>query len=235
MAMTRYLAMTAAEIRNTSPLPPKIAWMACHFSPYTTGLSNLPRALPEGSLLIVNDVTPIHGHDPDVIAGQLRECVEKFQCPGILLDFQRTGNEETAALVTYLVQAPPCPVAVSEPYARELGCPVFLSPPPLHAPLEEHLAPWQGRDIWLEMALEGETIALTEEGAIFSCGKALECGRQEEALHCHYRIEEKENAMHFSLWRTREDLEALLKEAEALGVTHGVGLFQELHTIGGEP
>ena len=48
MAIGRYFAMTAAEIRGCSALPAGIAWMACHFSPYGTGLSNLPPELPEG-------------------------------------------------------------------------------------------------------------------------------------------------------------------------------------------
>ena len=46
MAIRPFLAMTAAEIRGTETLPPKTAWMACHFSPYSTGLSNLPKDLP---------------------------------------------------------------------------------------------------------------------------------------------------------------------------------------------
>ena len=71
MAMARYLAMTAAEMMGGAPLPGKTAWMACHFSPYSTGLCNLPAALPPGSLLILNDRTPIHGHDPERICREL--------------------------------------------------------------------------------------------------------------------------------------------------------------------
>ena len=52
MAITPFLAMTAAEIEHSTPLPPNVAWMACHFSPYGAGLSNLPKNLPAGSLLI---------------------------------------------------------------------------------------------------------------------------------------------------------------------------------------
>ena len=73
MAIRLYLAMTAAEIRENTGLPPKIAWMACHFSPYCTGLSNLPRILAAGSVLMLDDVTPIFHHDPQQIAAQLRE------------------------------------------------------------------------------------------------------------------------------------------------------------------
>ena len=71
MAIRPFLAMTAAEIRGTETLPPKTAWMACHFSPYSTGLSNLPKALPPGSMVILDDITPIHGHDSETIAALL--------------------------------------------------------------------------------------------------------------------------------------------------------------------
>ena len=54
MAIRTYLAMTASEFAKADPLPPHVAWMACHFSPYDSGLTNLPRKLPTNSLLILN-------------------------------------------------------------------------------------------------------------------------------------------------------------------------------------
>ena len=42
MAIRQYLAMTAAEMTQAGSLPRHAAWMACHFSPYSTGLTNLP-------------------------------------------------------------------------------------------------------------------------------------------------------------------------------------------------
>ena len=93
MAIRPFLAMTAAEIQGTETLPPKTAWMACHFSPYSTGLSNLPKALPPGSMVILDDITPIHGHDAEAIAAQLRSRLEEIECSGVLLDFQRPGNQ----------------------------------------------------------------------------------------------------------------------------------------------
>lgn len=231
MAIKRYLAMTAAEIGTSAPLPPSIAWMACHFSPYGTGLSGRPKALPPGSVLMLDDITPIHGHDPELIAAQLKECADAFACAGVLLDFQRPGNEEAKGLVQVLAGSLPCPVAVSEPYAQDVDCPVFLPPAPLHEPLGEYLASWQGREVWLEMALDGEVITLTESGASFTSlppGEIFESGHREETLHCHYKIALEENAARFTLWRTREDLDALLEEADSLGISYGVGLFQEL-------
>ena len=231
MAIVRFLAMTAAEIGGNSPLPPKIAWMACHFSPYSTGLSNCPDTLPQGSLLILNDITPIHGHDPNVIANQLSERINDLGCTGVLLDFQRAGCPDTAVLTAALVGALPCPVGVSQIYGEDLTCPVFLPPPPHHVPLKEYCAPWQGREIWLEMALDAGEITLTESGAGFAAlppGGTFSGGHPEEKLHCHYRIQLEENQARFTLWRTPEDLDALLEEAEGLGVTTAVGLYQEL-------
>ena len=232
MAIAPFLAMTAAEIRNHSVLPPKIAWMACHFSPYGLGLSNLPTELPPGSLLILDDITPPHGHDSARIAEQLTFCAEQLQCCAILLDFQRQNCQETAALAKYLAKTLPCPTAVSEGYAYDLDCPVFL---PLVLPSvapEEHFALWQGREIWLEIGLWGELLTLTQQGCTVTPLPHPDpnCeGFNDQKLHCHYTIETKENSAGFTLWRNWEDIEKLLEEAETLGVTTAVGLFQELH------
>lgn len=231
MAIGLFLAMTAAEISANADLPPKLCWMACHFSPYCTGLSNLPRSLPPGSVLILNDITPIHGHDPKRIAAQLKDRVEALACSGVLLDFQRPGCEETAALAEHLVGALPCPVGVSELYAQGLNCPVFLPPIPLDVSPKAYLAPWKGREIWLESALEGQIITLTPEG-----GKSSPLTRDEtpdlpfrdETLFCHYGIRTLDDCVEFTLMRTKEDLDKLLEAAGTLGVTRTVGLWQEL-------
>ena len=90
--------------------------------------------------------------------------------------------------------------------------------------------PYVGREIWLEAALDGLQLTLTEQGctgtALPFCEYAE--GFHEEALHCHYQIQVSDRHAKFSLFRTREDLDALLEEAEALGVTAAVGLWQEL-------
>lgn len=231
MATVTFLAMTAAELARCSTLPPAIGWMACHFSPYSTGLSNLPKALPSGSLLILNDRTPIHGHDPEVIAAQLTECVENLKCAGLLLDFQYPGCEEAAKLAAFLADTLPFPMAISAPYAEKLTCPVFLPLLPHHVTLREYVAPWQGRQIWLEAALDGEVITLTESGAHIAPlppGEVFSGGHQDEALHCHYHISVSDKDATFTLWRTKKDLNTLLAEAEDLGISTAVGLYQEL-------
>lgn len=231
MAIAPFLAMTAAEMQNSSQLPPKIAWMACHFSPYGLGLSNLPKELPPGSVLMVDDITPPHGHDPGLIAEQLTQHAERLECSGVLLDFQRKDSPETAALAKQLVKAIPCPVVVSAAYADGLNCPVFLSPVPPSVPLEEYLLPWKGREIWLELGLDGELLTLTEEGCealSLPCPDLEAEGFSDDKLHCHYTIETREKSAGFTLWRTVEDLVQLLAEAKTLGVSGAVGLYQEL-------
>lgn len=231
MAIRPFLAMTGAEMRNSPGISQGICWMACHFSPYATRLSNLPPGLPPGNLLMVDDITPIHGHRADVIAAQLEDAVKRLGCTGILLDFQRPDSEDTAALAAHLVKALPCPVAVSDVYARNLDCPVFLSAPACHEPPEDCFTPWQGREIWLELSKSPELITITAQGARIDplpCLDADGAGFREDRLHCHYKTDIAEASAAFTLWRSREDLDALLQTGEKYGVTTAVGLYQEL-------
>lgn len=230
METLRYLAMTAAEFAAADPLPPKIGWMACHFSPYGTGLSNLPASLPPESLLILNDRVPLCGHDPQRIAAQLQQAVETLSCSTVLLDFQRRDDPQLQKLAAFLTASLSCPAAVSDAYADKLTCPVFLSPCPHHTPLAEHIAPWQGRELWLDLAADAETITLTKDGSDIlplPLGEIPEGGHWDEGLHCHYFTQTGDDFARFTLWRTREDLEALAKEAEELGIGTLVGLYQE--------
>ena len=228
MALPLYLAQTAAEMAG-NPHSGHLAWMACHFSSGGKGLSNLPEMLPACAMLILDDSTPLDGHDPALIAEQLSEVIAGQRCESLLLDFQRAqipGQQELAEL---LIASLPCPVGVSDIYARALSCPVFLSPVPPDQRLSDHLTPWQGREIWLEAALDGLMLTLTEAGC---SAEALydfpEDGLEENTLHCHYTVGTTAGSAIFRLWRTRADLENLLKEAEALGITKAIGLWQEL-------
>lgn len=229
MAIVLHLAMTAAEFHINSPLPCPKAWMACHFSPYGTGLSNLPPELPKGSVLILNDRTPVFGHSPEQIARQLAETAERLECSGILLDFQRPGEPQTQAIAAAIAPLP-CPVAVTPLYAGGLDCAVFLPPPPLTMPLESHLAPWQGREIWLEAALEQQHIRVDKSGShtLPWDGDALPCPHIEEKLHCIYRTEVQKDHIDFFLRRDLAQLHALLAEGETLGIRRFVGLYQQL-------
>lgn len=230
MPIARYLAMTAAEMAGNSVFPHRTAWMACHFSPSGTGLSNLPKWLPPGCLLILDDSTPIHGHDPGRICEELGGCMERLQCEGLLLDFQKPSVESSLKLAKSLCDALPFPVVVSDVYAEGLDSGVFVSPIPPDEAMASRLARWRGREIWLDTTMEGLELILTEDGASTTPLPPWECpvaGLEDQKLHCHYRVSLDESRAVFSLWRTGDDIAAQLEEAEALGVTAAVGLFQE--------
>ena len=234
MVLPLYLALTAAEISGTLALPNLCAYMACHFSPYTEGLSNMPEALPCCSVLILNDRIPCDHHSADLVADQLNDAVRRLGCESILLDFERPPEDVSLAMVRRILQALPCPVAVTESFARDFSCPVFLSPPPLHTPLAARLAPWQGREVWLEAALCQEEITVTKSGTdlcpIFPVHQ-LEGGFHDSHLHCNYHTAVSQDSINFTLFDTQDTLRQKLELASQLGVTRAVGLYQELGTF----
>ncbi len=230
MGLPFYLAMTAGEIQSAAQLPKHMAYMACHFSPYSTGLSNVPQQLPPGSLLMVNDRIPICRHDGAHILRQLREAVESLSCAGVILDLQREDCQEQQALCRQLSQALPCPVAVSGLYARDLSCPVFLSAPRINGSLRQWISLYEGREVWLEAALDQQCFTVTPEGCSVTPileEPPVECLVARD-LHCRYTLETEEKAVRIRLWRTADDLAAMLSEAESLGITRAIGLYQEL-------
>jgi len=234
MVLPLYLALTAAEISYASPLPNLCAYMACHFSPYTEGLSNIPDALPFGSVLILNDRIPCDHHSADLVAEQLAAAVERLGCESVLLDFQRPPDAESCAMVRVILQALPCPVAVTESFAQDFSCAVFLSPAPLHVPLACHLAPWKDREIWLEGALCQERITITKSGTSFEPifpTQQLEGGFYDAKLHCNYHTVVSGDSITFTLFDTCESLKTKLELARSLGVARAVGLYQELGTF----
>lgn len=230
MVSSIFIAMTAAELQGAGPMPPRTAYMACHFSPYGRGLSNLPVSLPDGCMLILNDRIPICGHDPATVAEQLEQVVTEQKCSCLLLDLQRPGSEETRQVCRAISQRLTCPVGISEHYIGDLPVAVFLSPVPPCRTVAEHLAPWQGREVWLEAALEHWQISVTEEGSqtqLLPYCAPPDGAFADEQLHCHYHQQVFDDRAEFFLYRTQEDVQALLKEGEALGVTKAVGLWQQ--------
>ena len=227
MEIPLYLAMTAAEFSSCDPLPQHPAWMSCRFSPSGKGLCNLPSPLPEGTLLIIDDQTPPAGHDAFLIRRQLEEILNSHRCAGLLLDFQRPDSMETAEIAKTLLSLP-CPVCVSHLYAEDPSCPVFAPPCPLTTPMEQHLAPWQGREIWLEVALDRADYRIHKNGCQIRPASQEALPFYDEKLFCHYGIRIEPEQILFTLKRKRTDLDILPASAAACGVTRTVGLFQEL-------
>lgn len=228
MEIPLYLSMTAAEFAQCGTFPKHTAWMACHFSPYDTGLTNLPARLPKGAMLILNDRTPVHRHDPKQIRQVLADIVSTLGCRAVLLDMQHPNCPETHAIIQEVLTLP-CPVCVSDIYAKELDCPVFLPPIPLTHTPEAYFSPWKGREIWLDVAADSVEVIVTPKG----CHSRLynPVGTfpfHEENLCCHYRAELQDDRARFYLHRTKADIFDLLDKSAAYGVTTGVGLWQEL-------
>ena len=224
MAFPLYFALTGAEFRLCPQLPVHCGWLACHFSPYSTGITNIPQNLPKNSMLILDDSTPINGHDSQQIIAQ----ISALNIDSVLLDFQRPPTEESLDMARALTGLS-CPVGVSESHAQSLSCPVFLSAPPLHIPLNTYIVPWQDREIWLEISLGQECITIDEKGQrnqswfvsdlpVFSS----------PTLACRYQTVLEDREVSFLFHRTKEDLSALLSLAQSLGITRAVGLYQEL-------
>lgn len=230
MALTLYLAMTGAEIHNCPSPPAHIAWMACHFSPYGTGISNVPPMLMPGSMLILNDRIPPQGHDPESVAEQLANAAAHLEVSRVLLDFQRPGDPLTKEIAAAIIPALPYPAAITAAYAEGLDCPVFLTPQ-LHKPMTEQLKLWGGREVWLEAALDCQEAVLTEEGCTFMDGETpadISGCHTDAQAHCRYCITLEEEQVRFALWREADHLQALLNEAASLGIDCAVGLYQQL-------
>ena len=231
MVLPLNLAMTPSEITTASTLPERISWMSCHFCTLTEGITNIPEALPEGAMLILTDRESCAGHSPDLVARQLMDAVIRLRCESVLLDFQRPWDVEADAMVKAISEALPCPVAVTESYAKDLFCPVFLAPCPLHTPLEHYLRPWNGREIWLEAALCQEQVTVTESGSSVTPVypvQYLEGGFYSEQLRCRYYTTVSDDQITFTLFDTAKTLKEKLDIACSLGARRAVGLYQEL-------
>ncbi len=228
MGFACYLAMTAAEIRQTSRLPPKLAYMACHFSPYEAQLSNCPDHLPEGSILILNDLIPPMNHDPEDIRRQLLDMAQQFSCSALLLDFQRPEDDQTAAIAVHIARNFPCPAIVSSFYAKNLNCPVLLPPVPPDVSLEAHLSPWLNRTVWLELSNSPLRYCVTTHGSrMEQVSSHPESSLRDEKLCCHYHIEQQDDRVNFTIFRTDDDTAALLQKAGRMGIAGTIGLWQE--------
>ena len=223
MGNPQYLAMTAAEFALCKELPEKIAWMACHFSPYGFGLSNRPKELPPGSILMINDRIEPTCHNADLVAIQAYETAEALQCSGILLDFQRPGNGLTQQIAVAVTAASP------NHYAKELDCAVFLPPPPLRCDTSEYFSYWQDREIWLETYEQWETVTITEHTVSVTQDTPAatpELPLWNDALCCRYKTDVYDDRAVFSLHRGVKELQAL-----HCYVTNYVGLYQEYRNV----
>ena len=226
MAIPMFLAMTMEEMQSISPLPSIFAFLGCHFSAETSKLEGLPHSLPSGCGLILDDRTPI----PDVKPEQILHLLSPLDAAFVLLDFQQPPTKNSMKLAAALTELT-CPVPMPPVYAKDLDCPVFLPPVPPNVPLEDHLKHWHNREIWLELALDGVQITVTTKGSRITYAPHAEPqdnAHRDSMLHCHYKITQKPEAIEFYCYRTREDIISLLRSPLPPGISHTIGLFQEL-------
>ena len=116
MSIPLYLAMTAADFSTAQAMPPRIAWMAMHFSVSGPGLSSRPHRLPPGSLILLDDQTPWNGHSLEAVCQETTDVLLRTGAAGLLLDFERPPTEETACLAHVSSNA-------ARRQAVPLGCP----------------------------------------------------------------------------------------------------------------
>ncbi len=231
MFLPIYLAITGQEFPHFCKFSSTLCYLACHFSASGKGLSNLPTVLPAGTIISIDDSTPITNHCADVVTSQINEVVEELHPSGILLDFQRPDNPFTPDMVESILSSVTCPVAVSHVYAKGYDCPVFLPPLPFRMTLSAYLQPWAGREIWLELGNEKEMAIITENE--FGAEKVYDIPNNnpyfsDRPLLCHYSTHISQDHIALYFHRTEQDLQDLQAEAKELGVTKFIGLWQQL-------
>ncbi len=227
-----YLAMTAAEYISATDIPDNLAWMACHFSLYGTGITNKPLSLPRGSMLILNDRIPPHRHNRKSIAEQMNQVIEENQCAFVLLDFQQKFNSETQEIAAYLTSNLSVPTGVSETYAADLDCAVFLNALPLRTPISKAVSMWKGRKLWLEIATDSEDVYISQDKSIIKhCDKVITDEHYKSTeLHCKYTIEAEADTANITIQRDFNNLSELMLDASQSGVELFIGLYQQLAT-----
>ena len=180
-------------------------------------------------MLILNDRIPVHGHQPERIVRQLEAFIGQNPVTSLLLDLERPDNPLTQQIAAAICDALPCPVAVTEVYGKDLSCPVFLKIPPYES-VGHFCEKWEGRDLWLDAAMECARVRITEVGAevLTAEAPADPLPYFHEGLCAHYGMVLSDDHVTFTINRDRQDVVKLLEEAEKFGVTCSVGLWQQL-------
>lgn len=225
-----FLAQTAGEMKLH--LPEKLCYMALHFSPYSNGISNIPPHLPKGSIILLDDSMPADGHDPKTVAEQLKELVLRFSPAALLMDFQRPATTALEEMADAILETLPCSAGITASYAKKLGCPALLPPPPANKALAEYISPWKNQGIYLEIAPEALAFTVTEAESV--CARmpfTPDLPLVDHRLHCHYDVKVFSDRAVFTLCRYKEDLSALAEEAKTLGALGCIGIYQELKDL----
>lgn len=237
MSIPLYLAMTAAEFSNCTLLPALPAWMAVHFSPSGSGLSNCPASLPPGSLLILDDQLPWNGHSDAEILPRIVEILENTQACGLLLDFEREPMGQTLSLAERLARR--CMdggwmVGMPPAYLGQSEAAVFLPPLPCYEAHPEIPGQWEGRPIWLEASPTVFTGAITKAGvqlAPMDGPVQADVSFFSPSLQCRYTAVPEEDGIRLTLFDTPETILEKLEGWQAQGVSLAIGGWRDFRAV----
>lgn len=234
MSIPMYLAMTATDFSVFSILPTHMAWMSAHFSVMDRGLSNLPAALPTGSILILDDQHPWDGHSISAVLRTLQDFLQRNTLLGILLDFERPACPQTLKLaeaITVLCLDHGCTAAMPEVFARHEAAAVFLPSRPHWSPKPPSL----GREIWQEVSPAPSRVRISSGKVEKEVLSTLFFSRPEGRpiftdleLLCQYYTQVRDKGIEVTLFDGPESLEQKLSLWEASGVRLAIGPYRYL-------
>lgn len=230
MPISIYEAVTAGDCAGHDA---HVAWMAAHFSVAGTGVSNLPRRLPPGSLLILDDRIPWQNHDAQRICQELLQAVANLACSGILLDLEREPCPQTqsfCALLCTCCQQHSIPLAMPPAYGLSLPTALFLPPLPCWPGPEAVLQPFSGRELWLDAAESGCVAEIGRTSVQISPADpaALQAQAEGQAvfwhdgLCCRYYSSRMGEQIRVALYDTRQTMAQKLDICAKLGVSVAV-------------
>lgn len=233
MSIPLFLAMTSSEFSTCTQPPHSIAWLALHFSMSGPGLSNRPRRLPPGSLLILDDRSPWADHSIEVVCKELVALLLDCQAYGLLLDFERPPTEATLLLVQALCQC--CselnvPLAAPSAYLKRCNAIHFISPIPFQQMPDKS----DSVTFWLDASPAALEVLITEGNAVSreifvpsSEVIAAEHCFYSEILRCHYFSKAVPGGICLTLFRTAKSIRQMLSCEQAAPFQLAVGLWKE--------
>lgn len=223
MGIGPYHLMSPGEIHKFSPSAPVAVLLCC--APFSPGLLIGPSRLPKGSVAVFTDrVTPTF-HQSGRIAGELKALMKTLHSPALILDW--TG-ELSPWLEELLKQL--CGVQlVLPPHLAGKEDSAVLVPSVVEKSLEDLLAPWNGRQIWLDMVSSAAQLTLTRNGCEVVPWQASirEGDLYDETLCCQYRVETAQEEARFYLYETQQTRMKKLEKARSLGVAGAIGLWKD--------
>jgi len=229
MDLSIYLAFTGVEAEAVNSHRAKTAWFGCRLSPYGAGIISTSSAVKSCDMLILTDETPIAEHDPQQVAAELVHMANSLGCEKLLIDFQRQPTVYSSAIIKEVLRRSPVPTGVSDLHAKELLCPVFLSAPPLWDSLEDHIAPWKGREIWLEAATDAACVTVSKSGSAYRQSDPIEDHPHFDSATCTaYAFNMDKGTAYFHLRRGKSELMKLLDKATDCSIQTVIGLYQQL-------